>query len=77
MCVISGAGTVVVLLALTMAIIIGLTVLGCVLISDGDPGTWCQHAFCWDCLADHKEILEKDNSAHKGDCPWHPDNIKD
>ncbi|KAK3904105.1 hypothetical protein C8A05DRAFT_13984 [Staphylotrichum tortipilum] len=39
--------------------------------------TWCNHAFCWDCLADHKAILEKDNSAHKQECPWHPDNIKD
>ncbi|KAK4033711.1 hypothetical protein C8A01DRAFT_19391, partial [Parachaetomium inaequale] len=39
--------------------------------------TWCKHGFCWDCLASHQQILESDNSAHKGDCPWHPDNIKD
>ncbi|KAH6848109.1 hypothetical protein B0I37DRAFT_415786 [Chaetomium sp. MPI-CAGE-AT-0009] len=38
---------------------------------------WCKHGFCWDCLASHKEILESDNSAHKAECPWHPNNIKD
>ncbi|KAK4148600.1 hypothetical protein C8A00DRAFT_19598, partial [Chaetomidium leptoderma] len=39
--------------------------------------TWCKHAFCWNCLADHKQILEGDNSAHQKKCPWHPDNIKE
>ncbi|KAL2197022.1 hypothetical protein P885DRAFT_36033 [Corynascus similis CBS 632.67] len=38
---------------------------------------WCKHEFCWDCLASHKQILERDNSAHKEICPWHPNNIKD
>jgi hypothetical protein len=44
---------------------------GCVI------GAWCKHGFCWDCLASHKTILESDNSAHKAECPWHPNNIKD
>ncbi|OIW27611.1 hypothetical protein CONLIGDRAFT_441211 [Coniochaeta ligniaria NRRL 30616] len=37
----------------------------------------CSHQFCWDCLADHRRIVEEDNSVHLERCPWHPSNIKD
>lgn len=40
-------------------------------------GIKCGHQFCYDCLADHRQIIKKDNAVHKGTCPWHPDNIKD
>lgn len=40
-------------------------------------GIKCGHQFCYDCLADHKEVMEKDNSAHAPTCPWHPNNLKD
>jgi len=38
-------------------------------------GIVCKHSFCYDCLADYKAILKGDNSAHKIDCPWHPDKL--
>ncbi|KAL2179715.1 uncharacterized protein P884DRAFT_282941 [Thermothelomyces heterothallicus CBS 202.75] len=43
----------------------------------GCAGALCKYEFCWDCLASHRRIMETDNSAHKEDCPWHPNNLKD
>ena len=38
-------------------------------------GIKCKHEFCWDCLADYKAILAKDNSVHAAACKWHPNNL--
>lgn len=38
-------------------------------------GIKCKYQFCWDCLADYKAILAKDNSVHAATCKWHPDNL--
>jgi len=35
----------------------------------------CKHEFCFDCLADHKAILLKDNTAHAATCRFHPSNL--
>ncbi|KAB5583557.1 hypothetical protein GE09DRAFT_1278751 [Coniochaeta sp. 2T2.1] len=39
--------------------------------------TCCRHEFCWDCLADHRTIVESDNSAHLETCPWHTANLRE
>ncbi|KAF0979494.1 hypothetical protein FDP41_001472 [Naegleria fowleri] len=35
----------------------------------------CNFEFCWSCGADHKLILEKDNSYHRPTCRFHTRNI--
>ncbi|KAL5092005.1 hypothetical protein Trisim1_002394 [Trichoderma cf. simile WF8] len=37
----------------------------------------CKHQFCYECGADHKQILEKDNTVHKEDCKFHPSQLED
>ncbi|PKK50637.1 hypothetical protein CI102_4866 [Trichoderma harzianum] len=37
----------------------------------------CKHQFCYECGADHKQILEKDNTVHKEDCKFHPSQLGD
>ncbi|KAM0285772.1 hypothetical protein ACHAQH_001233 [Verticillium albo-atrum] len=37
----------------------------------------CVAEFCWECLANHREIMLKDNSAHKRTCKFHPDNLNE
>ncbi|KAK3330019.1 IBR domain-containing protein [Apodospora peruviana] len=39
-------------------------------------GIRCKHEFCWDCLADYRHIVKKDNSFHKRSCPHHSKNVK-
>lgn len=40
-------------------------------------GSKCDFEFCYDCGADHKEIIKRDNSVHSPFCRWHPDNLSD
>ncbi|KEY72511.1 hypothetical protein S7711_09462 [Stachybotrys chartarum IBT 7711] len=40
-------------------------------------GTACLYDFCWECMADYKEILRMDNTAHHTDCPFHTNNLPD
>jgi hypothetical protein len=40
-------------------------------------GTKCNHQFCWECFASHKQILKEDNSVHKPTCMFHPSNQRD
>lgn len=40
-------------------------------------GIKCKHEFCYDCLANYKVILKRDNSAHEKACPWHPTNSEE
>ncbi len=40
-------------------------------------GLKCKHEFCFECGADHRQILALDNSAHGADCKFHPDNFED
>lgn len=35
-------------------------------------GAMCTFQFCYECGADHKKILTGDNSLHKPDCRFHP-----
>ncbi|KAG2385661.1 hypothetical protein C9374_003476 [Naegleria lovaniensis] len=35
----------------------------------------CQFEFCWSCGADHKLIMQKDNSYHDPSCRFHSSNI--
>ncbi|UKZ62868.1 uncharacterized protein TrAtP1_004100 [Trichoderma atroviride] len=37
----------------------------------------CKHQFCYECGADHKRILENDNTIHKDDCKFHPNQLED
>jgi len=43
-------------------------------VGDG-AGIKCRYQFCWECLADYKEIVRTDNSSHGEDCPFHTDNL--
>lgn len=40
-------------------------------------GAKCRHQFCYDCGANHLDIITGDNSAHKRTCRLHPDNLKE
>ncbi|KAI5467019.1 hypothetical protein BGZ63DRAFT_341655, partial [Mariannaea sp. PMI_226] len=35
----------------------------------------CRHEFCFECGANHKDIVAGDNTAHKRTCKFHPDNM--
>ncbi|KAH6966264.1 hypothetical protein EDB82DRAFT_515332 [Fusarium venenatum] len=35
----------------------------------------CKHEFCFECGANHRDIMRGDNSIHKKTCPHHPDNL--
>ncbi|RMJ14928.1 hypothetical protein CDV36_005386 [Fusarium kuroshium] len=37
----------------------------------------CKHEFCFECGANHREIMKNDNSVHKRTCRYHPDNLED
>lgn len=37
-------------------------------------GIKCKHEFCYDCLANYKVILKRNNSAYEKACPRHPIN---
>ncbi|KAL7934902.1 hypothetical protein V8C35DRAFT_300134 [Trichoderma chlorosporum] len=37
----------------------------------------CKHQFCYECGADHRQILENDNTVHKESCKFHPSQLKD
>ncbi|KAK3400231.1 hypothetical protein B0T20DRAFT_496623 [Sordaria brevicollis] len=37
----------------------------------------CSYQFCWECMADFKEILRTSNDAHRKDCRFHTDNLED
>ncbi|KAJ3536572.1 hypothetical protein NM208_g6661 [Fusarium decemcellulare] len=37
----------------------------------------CKHQFCFECGADHRDIIKGDNSVHEDTCPFHPNNLKD
>ncbi|KAL6804654.1 hypothetical protein GGI42DRAFT_300153 [Trichoderma sp. SZMC 28013] len=37
----------------------------------------CKHQFCYECGADHRQILENDNTVHKADCKFHPSQLGD
>ena len=38
-------------------------------------GIKCKFEFCWECGADHIQIMRHDNSAHKPSCKFHPANL--
>jgi len=38
-------------------------------------GIKCRFEFCWECGADHVQIMRRDNSAHKPSCKFHPVNL--
>ncbi|KAI8671014.1 RING-type domain-containing protein [Fusarium keratoplasticum] len=40
-------------------------------------GIKCKHEFCFECGANHREIMKNDNSVHKRTCRYHPDNLED
>ena len=40
-------------------------------------GFKCSYEFCWECMADFKEILRTSNDAHQKDCRFHTNNLKD
>ncbi|KAF5663420.1 heat shock 70 kDa 12A [Fusarium heterosporum] len=35
----------------------------------------CKHEFCFECGANHRDIMRGDNSIHKKTCRFHPDNL--
>ncbi|RFU81306.1 e3 ubiquitin- ligase ari9 [Trichoderma arundinaceum] len=37
----------------------------------------CKHQFCYECGADHKRIIEHDNSIHEENCRFHPSQMGD
>ncbi|KAL7927805.1 hypothetical protein ACQKWADRAFT_277901 [Trichoderma austrokoningii] len=37
----------------------------------------CKHQFCYECGADHKRILENDNTVHEDTCKFHPNQLED
>ncbi|KAF5007540.1 hypothetical protein FDECE_6131 [Fusarium decemcellulare] len=37
----------------------------------------CKHQFCFECGADHRDIIKGDNSVHEDTCPFHPNNLQD
>ena len=38
-------------------------------------GDYCHFEFCWRCFASYVSIHEDGNTAHKEDCPWHPNQL--
>lgn len=40
-------------------------------------GAKCKHQFCYECGADHKRILENDNTVHEDGCKFHPNQLQD
>ncbi|KAH6699216.1 hypothetical protein EV126DRAFT_39225 [Verticillium dahliae] len=40
----------------------------------GCTNALCEAELCWECLADHKVIISKDDSAHKKTCKFYPAN---
>ncbi|POR38891.1 Uncharacterized protein TPAR_00897 [Tolypocladium paradoxum] len=46
-------------------------------VADRLAGTRCRHEFCYECGADHRQILARDNSAHKESCRLHPSQMPD
>jgi hypothetical protein len=39
-------------------------------------GSQCCYEFCYECLVSHRNIMQKDNTAHKRSCSLHPKNLK-
>ncbi|TFA99438.1 hypothetical protein CCMA1212_008746 [Trichoderma ghanense] len=37
----------------------------------------CKHQFCYECGADHRQILENDNTAHLETCRFHPNQLEE
>ncbi|KAL7941676.1 hypothetical protein V8C42DRAFT_334447 [Trichoderma barbatum] len=37
----------------------------------------CKHQFCYECGADHRQILENDNTVHSENCKFHPSQLGD
>ncbi|KAL7798176.1 hypothetical protein V8C37DRAFT_368983 [Trichoderma ceciliae] len=37
----------------------------------------CNHQFCYECGADHRRIIENDNTIHEETCRFHPSRLRD